>query len=454
MTIQNKIALIFTVLSAGIILALSIYIFIFASESISGSFYHRLEVRAGIVGHAALEENKSKTSVYFDFKEKHLGDLPFENHHIINNENSSRARNIKSKLHLPESFYSQISFDTPARFFRNDTSYVGMKIAKGNKNVLVLSTAVDVFGLAEMENLKNLLFTGFLISMFFVFTFGKLFSAQIFRPIRLIIRNVKGINAHNLHQRLVSNDSNDDISDLSKTFNDMLDRLEITFEVQNNFVSNASHELKTPLTVISGEAQIGLSIPGLPQNAIDSFNTIYRESERLEHLTNSMLSLAQTGFDGKKEQWEELRIDELILDVKEAVDKIIPSNKVAINFDHLPDDDQKLILNGNKTLLKAAFSNIVLNSCKYSDNKPVNVIIKADQTYAIVEITDEGIGIPDREINQIFVPFFRASNTVKYKGYGIGLPLAHNIIRLHQGKVDVHSRVDEGTRFITYLPFK
>lgn len=453
MTIQNKIALIFTVLSAGIILALSIYIYIFASESISGSFYHRLEVRAGIVGHAALEENKSKTDVYYDFKEKHLGDLPFENHNVVKNAAGKSAENLKTRLRLPESFYSQINFKTPARFFRNDTSFVGMKIAKGSKDVLLVSSAVDVFGQAEMENLKSLLFTGFLISMVFVFTFGKLFSTQIFRPIRQIIRNVKGINAHNLNQRLVSKDSHDDISDLSKTFNDMLDRLEITFEVQNNFVSNASHEFKTPLTVISGEAQIGLSIPGLPENAVESFKIIYKESERLEHLTNSMLSLAQTGFDGKKEQWEKIRIDELILDVKEAVDKIIPSNKVEINFDYLPDDDQKLILNGNKTLLKAAFSNIVLNSCKYSDNKPVNVIIKADQTYAIVEINDEGIGIPDREINQIFVPFFRASNTEKYKGYGIGLPLAHNIIRMHQGKVDVHSRVGEGTRFITYLPF-
>jgi signal transduction histidine kinase len=167
-----------------------------------------------------------------------------------------------------------------------------------------------------------------------------------------------------------------------------------------------------------------------------------------------MLSLAQTGFDGKKEQWEEVRIDELILSVKEAADRIIPDNQVAIDFDNLPEDESKLSVNGNLALLKAAFSNIVLNSCKYSDNKPVKIKISADSKYVIVEITDQGIGIPDREIGQIFVPFFRASNTARYKGYGIGLPLTHNIIRMHQGKADVQSRVDEGTRFTTYLPFK
>ncbi|NIJ53744.1 sensor histidine kinase [Dyadobacter arcticus] len=451
MKIQNKIALIFTALTAGIILSLSIFIYIFASESISASFFHRLEVRADIVGHAAIEENESLTSIYYDIKQRHLGDLPFEKHRVMKGQADQIS---KEKLPMPASFYNDLYKSAPARFFKNDTSYIGLNIKKEGKNVMVISSAVDLYGLAEMDNLKNLLVIGFLIAMVFVFTFGKLFSNEVFKPIRLIIRNVKGINALNLHQRLVIDNSNDDIEALSRTFNDMLDRLEITFEIQNNFVSNASHEFKTPLTVISGEAELGLSVPGLPENAAHSFRNIFKESEKLEHLATSMLSLAQTGFDGKKEQWEDVRIDELILSVKEAVDKIIPDNKVAVNFDNLPEDEQKLVVNGNKVLLKAAFTNVVLNSCKYSDNKTVGIVIRADQSYSVVEILDEGIGIPEREIGQIFVPFFRASNTEKYKGYGIGLPLANNIIRMHQGKIEVKSKVGEGTQFLTYLPFR
>jgi signal transduction histidine kinase len=451
MKIQNKIALIFTALSASIIVALSMFIYFFASESISASFFHRLEVRSDIVGHAALEENKSRTSIYNEFKQRHLGDLPFEKHRILS---KPLDESTKKLLALPSSFFEEPVNGVPARFFNHDTSYVALNISRDGKEVVVVSSALDLYGMEEMANLKKLLIIGFLIAMVFVFTFGKFFSDEIFKPIRRIIRNVKGINAHNLHQRLVVDKTNDDVEDLSRTFNDMLDRLEITFEMQNNFVSNASHEFKTPLTVISGEAELGLSLAGLPAAAKDSFLNIYREAERLEHLTGSMLSLAQTGFDGKKEQWSEVRIDELILSVKEAADKIIPDNKVGINFDNLPEDECKLTVNGNIMLLKAAFTNIVLNSCKYSDNKPVRINISADNQYVIVEIVDEGIGIPDREIGQIFVPFFRASNTEKYKGYGIGLPLANNIIRMHQGKTDVRSRVGEGTRFITYLPYK
>ncbi|WP_254562074.1 sensor histidine kinase [Dyadobacter diqingensis] len=454
MKIQTRISLIFTVLTAGIILSLSVFIYIFASDSISASFFHRLEVRSNIVGHAALQKNKTQTSIYYDIKEKHLGDLPYEQHQIIWKNEVKKADSLKKKFPMPQSFYDEIVRKQPARFFKNDTSYVGLSVIQSGENIIVLSSAVDLYGLEEMENLKNLLVIGFFISLVFVFTFGKFFSIQIFQPIRQIIRNVKGISAHNLNQRLKVSTSKDEITDLSKTFNDMLDRLEITFEIQNNFVSNASHEFKTPLTIISGEAQLGLSVGDIPEIARDSFRTIFRESEKLEHLTNSMLSLAQTGFDGKKEQWDEIRIDELILSVKGTADQIMPNNKVEINFDQLPEDEEKLVVNGNETLLKAAFSNIVLNSCKYSDNKPVNVLIKAGETYVIIEIADEGIGIPDREIAQIFVPFFRASNTEKYKGYGIGLPLTNNIIKLHQGSIVVNSEVGVGTRFTVYLPFK
>lgn len=454
MKIQNKITLLFTILTAAIILSLSIFVYIFAAESTSRSFFHRLEVRSGIVGQASLHEDKTKTSIYYDIKERYLGDLPHEKHRIIRKGDRRKMDSLRKQLPMPDDFYAQISEKKPSLFFHKDTSYVGLQVRDNGEVVTMLSSAVDLYGLEEMSTLKTLLVTGFLIAMVFVFTFGRIFSVQIFLPIRRIIKNVKGISAHNLNQRLVIDDNKDDITDLAATFNEMLDRLEITFEIQNNFVSNASHEFKTPLTVISGEAQLGLSLSNLDAVATESFRTIIRESEKMESLTNSMLSLAQTGFDGKREQWEPVRIDELLLDVKATADQIMRGNNIEINFDDLPDDESKLTVNGNETLLKAAITNIVLNSCKYSDNKAVNLIISANETHVTLEVVDRGIGIPDREIAQIYVPFFRASNTSNYKGYGVGLPLANNIIRLHQGKIVVKSQVGVGTRFIISLPFK
>ena len=454
MKIQNKISLIFTGLTAGVILSLSIFIYIFAFESTSRSFFHRLEVRSNIVGHAALQQNQSRSSIYYDIKEKHLGDLPFEKHYVIEEGKSEKLSQIRNTLPIPESFYKDLKDKKAVRYFGRDSSYVGFEIYDNGRNVVIISSALDVYGLEEMANLKKLLVIGFLIAMAFVFTFSRFFSKQIFQPIRMIIRKVKGINADNLHERLVVGGSRDEIAHLSATFNDMLDRLEITFDMQNNFVSNASHEFRTPLTVISGEAELGVSLRDLPEPASSSFRTILRESEKLEHLTNSMLSLAQTGFDGKREQWGVVRIDELIFEVKGNMERILPGNAVEINFDELPEDENKLIVIGNETLLKVVFTNIILNSCKYSDNKPVSVAIKANENRVMVEITDRGIGIPDSEIGQIFVPFFRASNTKEYEGYGIGLPLANNIAKMHKGTIEVRSQVNIGTIFTVRFPCK
>lgn len=452
MKIQNRIALSFTILTVGIILAFSVFIYAFSKRATENSFFHRLEVRSGILAHASLASNDSKTSIYQDIKEKHLGDLPDEEHFVLDSLSEGKLEEFKLKHPLPQIFYDNMEQKEDARFVIKDTAYVGLNISDKGKSVMIISRAVDLYGREELDNLKNLLIIGFLIAMVFVFTFARLFSRQVFNPIRAIIRNVKGISAQNLNQRLVVEGNNDEIYDLSSTFNEMLDRLEITFEMQNNFISNASHEFRTPLTIIRGEAELGLLLQNGSEEAKESLRMILKESDKLDHLTSSMLNLAQTGFDGKRDQWEKLRIDELIISVKNTIDQIRPENDVHVNFDELPSDENKLEFNGNATLLKAAFTNIILNSCKYSDNKPVSVKIGHDKRHIMLEVVDQGIGIPDREIGQIFVPFFRASNTNKYQGYGIGLPLTNNIIKMHHGSISVRSAVGVGTRFVVFLP--
>ncbi|MBP1652745.1 MAG: histidine kinase, partial [Bacteroidetes bacterium] len=216
----------------------------------------------------------------------------------------------------------------------------------------------------------------------------------------------------------------------------MLDRLETAFETQNNFVSNASHELGTPLTAIIGEAELALNKQRSDAEYRQSIQVILGEAERLEHITKSLLRLAQTGFGGKGQQRERIRVDELIFSVKDTIDQINPDNKVL----------------GDAQLLHLAFSNIVQNACKYSDNHPVSVALAATDTNIILLIQDQGIGIPASELPFIYDPFFRASNTSGYKGYGIGLPLSRNIIRLHGGNIIVNSQQGKGTEIRITLP--
>jgi signal transduction histidine kinase len=111
----------------------------------------------------------------------------------------------------------------------------------------------------------------------------------------------------------------------------------------------------------------------------------------------------------------------------------------------LPDNPKKLKVQGNEQLLHLAVANIINNGCKYSDFQQVKVSLGATDTDVYIIVKDTGIGIPETEMDKIYDPFFRASNTRNYEGYGIGLPLARNIVRMHNGELIVSSNENQGT---------
>ena len=177
-----------------------------------------------------------------------------------------------------------------------------------------------------------------------------------------------------------------------------------------------------------------------------------QEAEKLDNKTKALLFLAQTGFNGKVQKFDKVRIDQLLWDVKENLESMNGKNKIYLDMELLPENPMKLKVNGNVQLLHLAFSNIISNGCKYSDFDMVTVSIGASDDFVYVVIKDLGIGIPEDELQYIYDPFFRASNTKNYEGYGIGLPLTRNIIRMHNGKIFVNSIQDQGTTVQITIP--
>ena len=145
-------------------------------------------------------------------------------------------------------------------------------------------------------------------------------------------------------------------------------------------------------------------------------------------------------------------MDQLLFDVRETINRIIPGNKILIDLQMLPESPEKLKVKGNEHLLHLALSNLLINACKYSNNKDVFVSIGVSATHIIIVIKDQGIGIPDTELPYIYDPFFRASNTSNFEGYGIGLPLTRNIIKIHGGELLVTSENEQGTWVEVRLP--
>jgi signal transduction histidine kinase len=278
------------------------------------------------------------------------------------------------------------------------------------------------------------------------------FSKKLITPLQEITLKVNKIGTENLNIRLEGGEKEDEMGELIRTFNSMLDRLETSFETQNNFISNASHELNTPLTSIIGEADVTLARIRSTDEYIESLHSILEEAEKLDKKIKALLYLAQTGFNGKALKMDKVRIDQLILDVRETMNRIIPNNKVSLDFSLLPDSPEKLKILGNEQLLHLALSNVIVNAVKYSNNQEVKVSLALSNTHIVLVIRDKGVGIPQEEIQYIYDPFFRASNTGNFEGYGIGLPLTRNIIKIHQGQLLVNSIENEGTTVEIRIP--
>jgi signal transduction histidine kinase len=451
MQIAKKITLLFAILSAVIISLLSGFVWYFANEFAFEDFYKRLEARVNITAQLKLFKD-ANNEAYSKMRQQYLERLPSEKEYVIKADTGSHP-NLATEEPLPATFYNKINEGKMARYRVENHFYAGKFFKSGNQGYIVVIAANDPFGFRELKDLQKILVAGFFLSVLLSFIVGWKFSNYTLNPLRNIIKSMKKIKAENLHLRLeIKKNGTDEMSELAQTFNNMLNRLETAFETQNNFISNASHELRTPLTVISGEVELAMATDMGSEEHLQALNKIKNESDRLEHILTSLLGLAQSGFNGKVQPREAVRIDELLWEIKETVSQVHPESRIALDLSKLPQDESAVTLKANKNLLKLAISNIVSNACKYSDFKPVSVKLESNGNLLSIAVTDQGIGIPEDDIQHIFEPFFRASNTSNFKGYGVGLPLSLNIIRLHRGSIGIKTQEDIGTEIKVMLP--
>jgi signal transduction histidine kinase len=449
MKIQSKITLLFLALSTGILILLNAFILYFEYQFNYRDFFKRLEARVNLAAQIHLLPGKHNKA-YQEVRNKYLEKLEGEKEIFIKTDSLANFVNN----HLPTQLFDDILYNGKATFKQDNQFFAGKIVNTKTGRYIVVVSALNPYGLNEIQELQKILLIGFFGSLIIVFFVGKVFSAYTFAPVRKLIHKVNSITSDNLHLRLDDPTGKDEIAELSHTFNNMLNRLETAFETQNNFVSNASHELRTPLTIINSEVELALTQNDIDDNERKTLTTIYSETDKLIQILNSLLLLAQSGYDGKKQNWQQIRMDELVLLAVESVKKIIPESKIEINFSALPADADRLYALGNNNLLNLAVTNIISNACKYSQNKLVNVKLSIQNNNIIIAITDHGIGIPATELQHIFEPFFRASNTHEYSGHGVGLPLTLNIIRLHKGTIGIRSEVNSGTEIQIFLPLQ
>lgn len=406
----------------------------------------RLQDRAKIVASIHYQHDPLKAEYYKNLKKNGLEELINEDDFVLK-VNGEDTFEYNTNLDLPSEFYADVMKNGSSWTVNSEHQYYYAQIFKeSGQRYMVIVTARDRRGNTSLIYISRILIFGGLAFIIIAYFLGRFLATRFINPVSRITKEVKRISASNLHNRLPETEESDELADLTRTFNDMLDRLETSFEIQANFINNASHELKTPITTIIAETEIALLKERETGEYITSLENINKQASRLGNLTESLLKLTQTGYDGKKQVQDIARVDEVLMDVKCDLDKIYPNNRVTINLNNLPEDESLLMLACNRPLLELAIGNIITNGVKYSDNEEVFVTLTANKENIKISITDIGIGIPPEDIPYLYEPFFRGKKAAsKYVGYGLGLPLAMKIIRMHGGELLIQSESGKGT---------
>ena len=323
---------------------------------------------------------------------------------------------------------------------------------KGSRQAFVIFIAAyDAEGHQWISELKKILATSLLGGMALTMLVGYLFSRQLVRPISSIIEEVNNISTHNLSHRIDAGSGQDELFQLANTFNDLLNRMQESFIIQRRFISNASHELSTPLTSISSQVEVTLQKNRSEEEYRKVLHSIQEDVHQMRQLTKSLLEIAKTGQQGSIEL-HEVRLDEVLLKITGAVQKLSPDYQVQLNFDELPEDESRCVVFGNADLLYSAIGNIVENGCKYSPDHTSRVALRFTENELIVDVLNQGDVITEEEVQHIFLPFYRSAGNSHQGGFGLGLALAKRIIGLHKGHIQVNSSQENGTLFRISLP--
>ncbi|MFT2008531.1 HAMP domain-containing sensor histidine kinase [Pontibacter sp. 13R65] len=437
---------------ALILLGINLVMYSMSSGYRQHNFFLSLENSSTIVASAVLQ--KEKADDYYAVKNSIFQHLVDEEEYILRIGQDKNNIDFPASLPLHESFYLEAINHGRARYYNNGVHYVGLfkKHVAGEDDILVISSARDVEGDAYRKRLKTTLALAFLAAVVVMTITTIFFSKRLFGPMVKIMKKVNSINAFNLNDRLEKEHSLDEISELQDTLNEMLQRIETAFQSQQDYVSNISHSLRTPLTIIAGEAEIALSQLQQGHKAAYSLQMIMQETEKLKHIINILLELARSEQNMQANGWSVLRMDELLESVKEVIYKMDSSYKLKLDYSNFPENDAMLYINCNVHLLTLAICNIILNGFKYSDNQDVKLKLIAAGNEIKLLVTDSGIGIDPSEQDKIFDPYYRGSNTSNYEGFGVGLPLAMKIIKMHKGAILVNSIVGQGTTMEVVLP--
>ena len=356
-----------------------------------------------------------------------------------------------SSLTIPPSIIT-LHEDVDSAFSYVDLTGEELRLFVKRTNNAVISIG---YTSSVIENQLRQLFISLLVAfplILVVSIAGGFFLAKIsLRPVDEITQSANEITAKHLSKRLPEHQINDEIGRLTRTLNLMIERLENSFIQIRQFTSDASHELKTPLTILRGELEIALHSQKTTEEYEGVLVSALEEVQRLSNVVETLLELSRADTGQVRLSIEEDDLSKLLNDIVEDSIILAESKNIKVHSDI----EQNLIIDFDSARIHQAVLNVVDNAIKYSPNGgKISIDLKKGKILSEIIVTDNGIGMEEEELNHIFDRFYRIdkARSSDVQGFGLGLSIVHWIVEAHRGKIDIKSKINEGTVFTIILP--
>jgi heavy metal sensor kinase len=278
---------------------------------------------------------------------------------------------------------------------------------------------------------------------------GFLFSSRSLAPVRQLIRATREITATGqMNARIPPRGSRDELDELVSLFNQMLARIDSLIQGMRESLDNVAHDLRTPLTRLRASAELALGQPR-SQSVRQALTVCLEESERILTMLKTLMDISEAEHGVMRLQKQPVELGELLADMIELYAYTAEAKGVRLSLRA----SEPVTVSVDLNRMRQAVANLLDNAVKYTGSGgDVSVEFRREEQAAVFEVRDTGMGIPPEELGHIWERLFRGDRSRSQPGLGLGLGLVRAIVLAHGGKVDVQSRVAEGSRFTVYLP--
>jgi heavy metal sensor kinase len=328
---------------------------------------------------------------------------------------------------------------------------ISIPMPREGKPIYVVQVATHLrFVRKSLSHFKGNMLAAFPIILVLGSLGGWILARRSLSPIGYIASKARSITSNNLDERLATRGTDDEMDDLIRTINEMIARLESSFKRISEFTADASHELKTPICALKGEAEVLLSKKRPLEEYQEGLAHFIDRFDQLNRMINDLILLSKFDSSQVELNMASLRLDLLVQDMGNLF-RILAEQK---GIDLQMGKGQEVTIMGDKVRLQQLFTNLIDNAIKYTPEGSIRITVERDGENAVVQVVDTGIGIPREEQEKIFKRFYRVdkSRSKESGGVGLGLSIAEWIAHAHRGRIEVESELNQGSTFTVYFP--